>query len=304
MAKNSSGTLGTQDLIFRVAQPNDYQELSRWIVEISQKPEQHCLHSWSGDSAEALCRQLLIYLEESELCYVLAFLEDKLVGAMGSEYDQELGRGWLHGPHVITENWDTIALELFKRLLKEMPSLITTLDAYLNVENVRGRRFYSQQGFTARENFSYDYWLLPKDRVISDESRCGLVEKQHEASFLSLFHATFPTAYYSGERILQMIGRSHQVFIAAEGKEVLGFVVVSIDESGATGEIQFLGVREESRGQGHGKRLLLSAIDWLLESAGVSRVCLNVGEEVAHARSLYESVGFKLQSTGVGLKKT
>jgi len=302
--KNGTKNSSTQDLIFRVAQPNDYQELSKWIVEISQKPEQHCLHSWSGDSAEALCKQLLIYLKESELCYILAFREDKLVGAMGSEYDQELGRGWLHGPHVITENWDTIALELFKRVLKEMPPLITTLDAYLNVENVRGRRFYSQQGFTARENFSYDYGLMPKDRVISGERRCGLVEKQQEASFLSLFHAIFPTAYYSGERILKMIGSSHQVFIAAEGKEVLGFAVVSIDESGATSEIQFLGVREESRGQGHGKRLLLSAIDWLLESAEVSRVCLNVGEEKAHARSLYESVGFKLQSTGVGLKKT
>ncbi|MGC9335875.1 MAG: GNAT family N-acetyltransferase [Anaerolineae bacterium] len=62
-------------------------------------------------------------------------------------------------------------------------------------------------------------------------------------------------------------------------------------------------VDESSSQHRYGRRLLLSAIDWLLDRAGVSRVCLNVGEELVHARSLYESVGFKLRYTGIGLKK-
>jgi hypothetical protein len=45
-------------------------------------------------------------------------------------------------------------------------------------------------------------------------------------------------------------------------------------------------------------------MNWLLDNTGVSRICLNVGEELVHARVLYESVGFKLQFTGVGLGKT
>jgi hypothetical protein len=49
--------------------------------------------------------------------------------------------------------------------------------------------------------------------------------------------------------------------------------------------------------------LLLSAIDWLVDQAGVSGICLNVGEELAHARSLYERVGFRLRYAGIGLKK-
>jgi GNAT superfamily N-acetyltransferase len=79
---------------------------------------------------------------------------------------------------------------------------------------------------------------------------------------------------------------------------------MSVDESLSMGEIQFLGVREEHRRQGVGRRLLLAAIDWLLDQAGVSWICLNVGEELVHARSLYESVGFGLRFTGVGLQKT
>jgi ribosomal protein S18 acetylase RimI-like enzyme len=101
-----------------------------------------------------------------------------------------------------------------------------------------------------------------------------------------------------------MTGQSHRVLVVDDEEKVLGFAVVSVEGNGSTGEIQFFGVRENSRRQGYGTRLLLAAIDWLLDKAGVSRVCLNVGEELVHARGLYESVGFRLRFTGVGLSKT
>jgi ribosomal protein S18 acetylase RimI-like enzyme len=290
-----------EDLIYQVAQRDTYQELAEWLVQISQSPEQHCLHSWSGENSDALWQQLLSYLDDAELCYVIAYWNYKMVGAMGSEYDEELDRAWLHGPHVTTEKWDDIASELYARLLEEMPACVTQLDAYLNIANVRGRRFYARQGFKERGSFSYDFWLTPDDRMFSRDRPFTLLDKRHEASFIRLFQTLFPTAYYSGQRILHMLGESHQVLVVAEGEEVLGFTVVSTDRILSIGEIQFLGVREDCRGQGHGRNLLLMAIDWLLNRVGVSRVGLNVGEELIHARSLYESVGFKLQFTGVGL---
>lgn len=293
-----------QEIIFRVAQRKDYQYLSRWIVEVSQSPEQHCLHSWASESADELCQQLLGYLDDSELCYILAFQHDNIVGAMGSEYDEELGRAWLHGPHAITENWTTIASGLFTRVLQELSDAITDLNAYLNIENIRGDEFYTQQGFKEKDYRSHEYWLLPADRVALREIPCEVLEKQHEASFVKLFHAIFPMAYYSGERILKMIGASHQVFVAVEKNAVAGFVVVSIDESSITGEVQFLGVREDQRGQGYGKQLLLSATNWLLDKANVSKIALNVADDLANARGLYESVGFTLKFTGLGLRKT
>ena len=79
--------------IFRVAQQDNYQKLARWIVGMSCLPEQHCLHSWSGESADVLYRELLSYLAALELCYLIAFQDGQLVGAMGCEYDSELGRG-------------------------------------------------------------------------------------------------------------------------------------------------------------------------------------------------------------------
>ena len=292
-----------EDIIFRVANRDDYRELAEWLVHMSQAPEQHCLHTWSGQSAKELQRQLLSYWDESELCYVVALRHGLLVGAMGSEYDEGLERGWLHGPHVATGDWGPIAVMLLTRLLGELPPYIGQLDAYLNVENTRGRRFYAQQGFEEREHLSFDFWLSPDERPVSGERNCLLLRKEHEASFKQLYEALFPAAYYSAERVIHMIGQSHQVLAVTDGKKVLGFVVVSVEEGLSAGEIQFLGVHEDCRRQGYGRRLLLSAIDWLLDEARASGVCLNVGEEQFLARSLYESVGFRLRYTGIGFQK-
>ena len=287
----------------RPAGQADFQELARWLVEVSQLPEQHCLHTWSGQSADTLYHMLSRYWDDGELAYVVALQDDRLVGAVGGEYDQELGRGWLHGPHATGRQWQAIAAGLFTALLAELPACLRQLHAYLNVENVRGRRFYSQCGFRERENLSYEFWLTPAERVASHAGGCGLCEERHAASFVQLYEDLFPAAYYRGERVLQMIGDSHQVFVLAEGSEVLGFAVVSVAPSLSEGEIQFLGVREDCRGRGYGRLLLLAAIDWLLDQAGVPRISLNVDAERIRARRLYERVGFTLRFTGVGLRK-
>jgi len=291
-----------KEIVFRVAQRDEYRELAQWLVQVSQEPEQHCLHTWSGEDAAELQQQLQGYWDDSELWYILALRDGQLNGAMGSEYDEGLGRGWLHGPHVTAEDWDPIAAELFTRLLGALPDCIGQLFAFLNVENKRGRRFYAQQGFVEREHLSHEFWLVPDDRVASDGGGCFPISTEHEAPFKQLYQALFPAAYYSAERVLEMIGQSHQVLVATEGELVLGFAVASAEGS-QSGEIQFLGVREDNRRQGYGRRLLLSALDWLLDSAAVSRVSLNVGEEQVHARGLYESVGFRLRFTGIGAER-
>ena len=290
-------------IAFQVAQREDLRELAQWLVQVSQVPEQHCLHTWSGQSAAELEQQWQGYWADAELCTIVARRDGRLVGAMGSEYDEELGRGWLHGPHVAAEDWDAVAAKLFELLLGELPACIRKLDAFLNVENRRGRRFYARQGFGERSHLNHEFWLAPEDRAISEGAGCLPVSPEKGAAFQQLYSALFPNAYYTAQRVLEMTGHSHQVLLATEGGEVLGFVVASV-EGRQSGEIQFLGVREDSRRQGYGRCLLLSGVDWLLDVGGVSRVTLNAGEELIEARALYESVGFRLRFTGIGLERS
>jgi hypothetical protein len=70
-------------ITFQVAQRDDYRTLAEWLVHVSQKPEQHCLHTWSGETAAGLQKQLLSDWDDSELCYVVALRDGQLAGAMG-----------------------------------------------------------------------------------------------------------------------------------------------------------------------------------------------------------------------------
>jgi GNAT superfamily N-acetyltransferase len=292
-----------EEIILRKAERSDFEEISRWIVEVSQLPEQQCIHSWSGEDSHTLCEQLLYYLEDAELVYVIAHQGSQLVGAMGSEYDEGLGRGWLHGPHATVDGWEEVASQLYNRLMEELPAEITQFGAYMNIENVRGRGFYRSRGFEECEHLNYDYWWNPDHQKLEVSGEVELLKTPHHESFIELYAEIFPNGYYSGERLVEMNGSSHQVFVVSEGEKVLGFAVISVDESGSNGEVQFLGVREDCRNGGLGRKLLVSAVTWLHEMAKVSRVCLNVGENLSHAKRLYESVGFELRYTGVGLKK-
>jgi ribosomal protein S18 acetylase RimI-like enzyme len=292
------------DLIYRLAQRADYRPLAEWLIQISQTPQQHCLHTWSGQSARELHQQLTQYWDDSELCYVLAHRSGALVAAMGSEYDESLGRAWLHGPHVALADWAPVAGRLYDRLLAELPASIAQFDAYLNIDNLRGRRFYARHGFTEREHRNYDFALAEGDRVASGDTGCQLLAPEHEPSFRQLYGVLFPTAYYSAGRIIQMIGHTHQVFVIADRDQVLGFAVVNDEGPASEAEIQFVGVRQDSRRQGYARRLLLAATDWLFDTAQASQISLNVAEERVHARALYESVGFHLRYTGIGLTKT
>jgi ribosomal protein S18 acetylase RimI-like enzyme len=240
---------------------------------------------------------------DSEFLYVLAFQQDDLTGAMGCEYDEELGRGWLQGPHAQGAYWEHLAPVLLSEVLDALPANILALDAYLNTKNARGRRFYGRMGFQEMARVAHEYLLRSGDSIPAGRKVCPRIGKEHAQSFLVLYRDLFPRAYYSGRRILEMIGASHQVFIAAEGQELHGFAVVAVDEVGETGEVQFVGVREGVRGRGLGRELLLSSAHWLLEEAGVSVVSLNVRDELEDAQRLYESVGFRLRFTGIGLRR-
>jgi ribosomal protein S18 acetylase RimI-like enzyme len=287
----------------KAARREDFQDLAAQIVKISQTPSQHCLHSWAGEDSATLAAQLEKYLDDDELTYVLVRSGGSITAAMGAEYDEQLRRAWLHGPHVFSGEGKTFASEIYEKLLSLLPGSLKTLDAYLNIENNRAQEFYRNQGFVQNGGLSHEYFMRADQHTAAGTSRCGMLKKNHEETFLTLYHDLFPSSYFSGERILEMIGTSHQVFVIAEEDDVLGFSIPAIDETGTRGEVQFVAVRKESRGKGYGRDLLQSAVAWIVRDQQAAEVTLNVREELTNARTLYESVGFRLRYTGIPFRR-
>ena len=279
----------------------EFSILADWIIELNRSPEWQCLHSWSGQSAAELRDQLRRDWKAGELCYLIALEEGNWVGSIGAEYDLELGRAWIHGPHTIPGTWSRLSGVLYETLLGKIPPGITRWDVFLNMENRRAQRFYAAQGFQQRPKLSFEYCLQSEAHPEPGTELLDPLTEANFESFKELFLDLFPTAYYSPERIRQMDGDSHRVFMIQEADIVQGFVTLSLNPGSTSGEIQFLGVRDECRGMGYGRQLLMTAVNWLIKEEGKSLICLNVDDENDPAIALYETLGFKLLYTGVGL---
>ena len=283
----------------RSAHRCDFPRIAKLIARQNRTPESQCIIS--GDSYESILQTMAKWDEASEICFAIALRDGQLLGVLGSEFDQELARGWLWGPFVFAEDWDEVAAVLLAKLLELLPAPIHRLDFFVNIANQRAYRFYLEHGFQKPE-VSYVYVAPHPKKPFPLPKPCSRLQAEQSIRFRTLHDTLFPKTYYTGQDILDQLDDDHQVFICSGGEDVLGYVYAIVDESGE-GYIDFLGVRDDVRGRGLGKRLLLTALNWLFEYKDVLEVGLTVAQDLINARSLYESAGFRIKHTGLSARK-
>jgi GNAT superfamily N-acetyltransferase len=106
---------------------------------------------------------------------------------------------------------------------------------------------------------------------------------------------TFWTAriglYLSGEHSPQEALPARAAFAALDGAELVGFVAGHLTRRlGCDGELQWINVVEERRGQGIADRLMAKIGAWFVEREAY-RVCVNVEPRNTAARRLYMRCG-------------
>ncbi|MFL6010399.1 MAG: GNAT family N-acetyltransferase [Gaiellaceae bacterium] len=80
------------------------------------------------------------------------------------------------------------------------------------------------------------------------------------------------------------------LWVAVDGDRVVGSVAMRELGDGAA-ELKRMYLRPDARGQGLGKRLLVTALDWAREQ-GARTVRLDTSERMVAAQRLYEANGF------------
>ena len=143
----------------------------------------------------------------------------------------------------------------------------------------------------------------PWNRSRRNWSACDSLDPLHAQQFVALHDSVFPRTYATGQRILDKLDDAHRVFVHAEGDEVQGYAYAAIEEESGDGSVEFIGVREDARGKGLGRKLLQTALHWLFEVKQVPQATLVVNDDLTNARALYESVGFRLKYTGVHTRR-
>jgi ribosomal protein S18 acetylase RimI-like enzyme len=283
----------------RRAGHEDFPAAARLIAEQNTRPESQCIHS--GEGAESILQTMVKWDDVSEIYLALAVRNGRPVGLIGAEFDEELERGWLWGPFALLDGWDELASALLDRLLSMLPAAIRRLDFFVHEANQRAYSFYLAHGFHTPQTSHVYVAHRPCGPVVAAET-CQPLAPAQAAALAALHDSLFPRTYYTGQDILEQLDDDHQVFVCAQGEDLLGYVYAIVDER-AEGYVEFVGVRADARGQGLGRRLLLTALGWLFESKQVPEVGLTVADDQTNARSLYEKVGFRIKVTGLSARK-
>ena len=86
-----------------------------------------------------------------------------------------------------------------------------------------------------------------------------------------------------------LAGRGCCLFVAEEDGALAGFAAGVV--AGTDGELEMVAVRADARGQGIGRSLVETVVQWARD-AGARKVMLEVRAGSAGARRLYQRVGF------------
>lgn len=109
---------------------------------------------------------------------------------------------------------------------------------------------------------------------------------------MALEHASFPTDAWSSDLMRGEIASDHTVYLLAlEDDEVVGYGGVQAMAGNPDTDIQTITIAEHRRGRGDGRRLLHELIRIAI-ARGARNVFLDVRDDNAPARGLYDAEGF------------
>lgn len=291
------------DSLIEIAPCNDrLDELVRFVVRLNSDAVHHIGFFGEGE-ADVRSTLAECHIPPAE-GFRLAYEDDELVGVFGVDADPEINRSWLFGPLVDHEDWHTIADQLYADVLLLIPVDIRDYDLFCDVQNTHVQGFAARHGFPViSENAVL---TLKRENYKSSARRETKVSPYQEELFeqFDQLHKTlFPNAYFTARQMVEKIDGTHQLFVAMEEDQLIGYLFCKIEPASESGYVDFIGTDPAARSRGFGADLLASGLDWMLAAPSTMRINLTVNADNVAARTLYEKFGFVTDRIMRGYRK-
>lgn len=234
----------------------------------------------------------------------LAYADHQLVGVFGVDADPEINRAWLFGPLIEHEDWHSLADQLYAEVLPLIPVDIRDYDLFCDRQNTNIEAFAARHGFPLHsENAVLSLSREQYKPAARRPSRVVLYQDGFLEPLVKLHQTLFPNAYFTARQMIAKINETHQLLLAVEDGQLLGYHFCKIEPESGSGYVDFIGTDSSARGRGIGADLLVSGIDWMLSAPTTKKINLTVNAENVPARHLYEKVGFALERMMRGYRK-
>jgi ribosomal protein S18 acetylase RimI-like enzyme len=232
----------------------------------------------------------------------LALEGQQLVGVMGVDFDREIGRAWLYGPIVTTEDWSTIADSLYAEVQKAIPAQIGEHEMFCDAENVDCRGFAQRHGFAFLMDVAI-FYITPDRLAVLPEATADEWDGRFADPFVALHNRLFPNSNYTLAYMLSEHEKGGPFLTLSDDGRLAGYFFGRADAESGEAYVDLVGVDEACRGSGLGRRLMLAGLARLRQTPGLRQVNLTVASGNAAARRLYHSLGFAVEREMVAFRK-
>lgn len=271
-------------------------EMVDLMARCNAKDEQYIAYCCKKkESILADMKELLTY---NETCIIGAIEDETLRGVMALDVDVPKERAEVVAFFIDTDDralWQQIAQEMLV-YIQEGSKGISKYLFFIGMYNENMITFLERNHATFKGN-EFGLVLNREDysqRLKDWKEEVGELEEKLYTEFIALHDGIFPGTYYSGDEIIERVDTSNKVFI--DGKNAIrGYCYAEKEQDTEGGYIHFLGVAEENRRQGIGRRLISIASEWLLNE-NADKINMTVEADNQKALDLYLSLGYKIKS--------
>ncbi|UOQ95044.1 GNAT family N-acetyltransferase [Halobacillus shinanisalinarum] len=272
----------------RELEVKELHTVAQWLHSMNEQDKHYV--AWLASDPNEIFEQIWTLTQFQEPLAYVAWEQDEIIGFIGvlPFFDQNLAR--LLGPFTKEDNTDVIE-QLWNK---------ASLTLMLHFDIVKVACFKANQplvSFAERHKFSL--YNIEKTLAIHDSQFSPSYEKSTHISELSgndmeSLHVLHPAgAYYTTEEMVQL---SHQdenkLFGYMENGHLVGYLYYETITA-AEGEICFVNVQPNDRGEGIGTKLIEQALQYAFYIYGVDAVTLSVRNQNTQAEQLYQQLGFR-----------